>query len=828
MDFKDYAKRVREVKETRETLQFAQGALNENASDGDNQRLLERAQNNINQINTNIQRKGREVMSAQAMVVMYENEVTSLQSGTGIGPISTQQTLATANLNRAKTDLARLQSELSALRGELKEAQDLKTESEKLRGQNVLQSRALQEDFGRCLQEVIQNPMSLVTSGLQGATGYALDNLQNSDEIGEIAQIFISMAGTFLQSGLSSLRADFRRPSSPIGGPEQLVTSSGGNVNWTQAPTVVVDLRNEFGTALETTRQEIQLIQQYNELLLGVTAAPTSGTPARNFADITSTLDYCIPGPDFNYAERIESYIARKTGKLENSLGSGNENKQDRRATAKDRIDTSVDAALSDLEIWYNQSEKNIPGIQVMRAQVAKIEDVRSIYQRKRTLNIERQSALNILTQIEGKLRQSLRLLPQGIIPDSISDSVPFTFTDWNQRTALQRNSYLNWARTQTIISDEDFALFTEDKKFEFFITQIWNVWENPESFIARNTENSSEASLVWEFGNATSEMSLGEDYLSSSPTIGTVGQNPQPAQTQSERFLAIKNEIRSDFSAITNRVSNRISVAQARSDNQDLWATILRSTSMIDDCRLMRTIVQDSASYPTVYGVQAHNELRKRFNERRTEFKIPEIRDAVTNLGTTSILSTNPTNYPTGMICDYSPTQILNLPVNACLSPSRNFSMTVIDKQNGQTILNDTEMPEIEDNGDEEAFEAAYQQWAANFDPDAYALLLSRLESSDVRRDFELRGGNRDRYQINPAKNIWDIFLQDTGRPGRNVFLCPFNVYLSNYNTDKNIRGKPVLCSTSDSDAWYHLKPNNVVSYIFKENLNTPASTRR
>jgi hypothetical protein len=168
---------------------------------------------------------------------------------------------------------------------------DLKKDQVALGGDIV---KGLIEDYGGCLEEFINNPVGTSTSMLTSALDAGAKQLSASDEIGEmIAGMVLGLVNSFIKGGLTALNADFKPSKSSVGGPESLVGANGQNINWTSTPYTIVDLQEEFPSAMSSTRYELGLLRQYSNL---VAKDDNSGT---DFADKIVALDTCIPGPDF-------------------------------------------------------------------------------------------------------------------------------------------------------------------------------------------------------------------------------------------------------------------------------------------------------------------------------------------------------------------------------------------------------------------------------------------------------------------------------------------------------------------------------------------------
>jgi hypothetical protein len=185
---------------------------------------------------------------------------------------------------------------------------DLQNENKDLKITSANTGIALGEEYGACLQEMINNPIAFVNTTISGALDQAKESLKGTDELTEfIGNMLISLMGSFLQNGLSSLAADFNQSRAPIGGPEQLMSSNGQPIVWTQAPTTVVDLAADLQNSIDMTKKEIDLNSQYIKKIQEID--PQSGS----YSSTLAQLDQCLPGPDYGYNKRLDAYFSKVT-----------------------------------------------------------------------------------------------------------------------------------------------------------------------------------------------------------------------------------------------------------------------------------------------------------------------------------------------------------------------------------------------------------------------------------------------------------------------------------------------------------------------------------
>ncbi len=787
MDFKSYAKQVKDIKANRDKYKDQNSTLT--APDST---VLKDAKAEITRIENDIAGKESSInIKKNNIKNSLEPQLAMLMMGNGGAP-TTEASILQARINGEEDLITGLQSEISALKGDLSTTRELQNTVQGTRGLVAAGSQALAEDFGRCLIDAIQNPMGLVSSGLQGATDLAMDKIKDSDEIGElIAGIFLSMANSFLQNGLASLRADYRQAPPMVGGPEQLQSASGGTVNWTQTPVTVVDLRNDLSLAIDYTQQELALIQEYIALIGGKNIDYSNGVhQTSSFPKLVSNLSACIPGPDFDYIDKIDKYVQTQTRPLEAALakGKGTENKQENREEAKDIIDTAVPLAKAEVEVWMTDLERNIPGAFTLQSQTSKLIDVQKVYGQKRSDLIKRQSAVNVLRKIQNDIKTSLRYVAQsnsGIISTNVIDKIVFTETSWKAAPAADKELLLTWVEGAKKMTRPQY----EADQFAFVMNHVWDVWENPEMYLPTNVpvqgQNSVELTndqLLWQYGEAN----VSDVQQRRSQILGTA------PVSNATLFMELKNQIRTEYNAVGERVSIKRNVDQAELDVSEIKAIMLDINDSLSDCSLLREItfrnqhLTGTNSF-VVTNKNAHEQLRQELLRRQNEFKTDAIRNAIQD-GSVSILNTDPTEFPRGMIDN-----------EQCVT-----------SQNRNKIINRTEA-ELDTLGVPSSIKR---------------FLIGRLRT-DTCYQFtgltEIDYTSENRYQIPPAKNIWEIFAQDPGTSSPNrFFLCPFSVNLLLVDEERGTKKNGELrCALSNGSPWYTTKESDIVSYIFKDSIS-------
>ena len=429
--------------------------------------------------------------------------------------------------------------------------------------------KGLIEDYGGCVSELISNPTALVGEGLKSATAYALTQTQHIQGFGQIiAGTFISLFSSFVQTGLSSLGANFQNSRGSVGGPEQLVAKNGQTINWTQAPTTVVDLQASLEPAEKNTQAEIDLLQKY----IQVVTDGTNGTLLDNMAQ----LDQCIPGPDFHYENRLDPYVAAQISKTQRKKDKGNDSAKESKADALSNVDASIAIAKSEMAIWTQDPTRNIPGAAMMQQQVGQLQSIRTAFKQKQDQISDKQAALSLTYNIESELSGNIQLL-RPFIP-TLPVRVAFTERAWNKLPAADQNTLYNWAKSiATTLTPP--ANPSADTKRIFALAVVWDVWSNPENYIIYKDG--------WNAIDPTTKTSKATDYL-------------QGSQALTNRGVKGKNEIRAEFNSMSDRLSIQRTLDQAKLDLDNIKNTIKTTQDLLADCQHIRSLVAQNPPHGT------------------------------------------------------------------------------------------------------------------------------------------------------------------------------------------------------------------------------------
>lgn len=448
------------------------------------------------------------------------------------------------------------------------------------------------EDYGGCLNELIQNPLGLVTSTISKQLDTIAESASQGDEIGEIlVGMLINMATSFLQGGLTALNAEFQQSRDNVGGPEQLVASNGQSIPWTATPNIIVDLPAEFQPAIDSTEKEVRLLNNY------ITTVTENRAGQESFSDVMIRLDICTPGPDFQYEKRIDIYANKELRTLNKKQEKGTDKDKEDRADAKAIIEPSLKIAKTDLELWINNPQRNIPGAGIMHDQVAQVKTIKSKYQKTKGDLLEKQSALNMLYKIENDLKTNLQLLKPYIT--GMPTSIPFTNQGWSKLTTAEKTQLFNWAKA---VSKRTTTAADDLSKRDFTLSVVWDVWTNPDVYITNTSWNNTD-------------------------------------------FLQKKNIIRTNYVGIQNDISIPYSMQQAEQSVRQLQTAIDATKKLANDCETMRDLI----SRNRFTGNDAHDKLLQVLKTNKNKFVTNAIRES---LDSNSILSTPPGVYPEGVAC--------------------------------------------------------------------------------------------------------------------------------------------------------------------------------
>jgi hypothetical protein len=140
------------------------------------------------------------------------------------------------------------------------------------------------------------------------------DRLRNADSFGKIIFGTIQqMIGGLIEKGFSSLASDGGGPQKLYGGPKDLSAVLNSNASWSSAPEQIVDLRKELATAIEKTSIEVGILEK----TINSIKEPINDR-------IVLDLEYCVPGPDSKWEQRLKDYQEASTKDTQERAGSDN------------------------------------------------------------------------------------------------------------------------------------------------------------------------------------------------------------------------------------------------------------------------------------------------------------------------------------------------------------------------------------------------------------------------------------------------------------------------------------------------------------------------
>jgi hypothetical protein len=612
--------------------------------------------------------------------------------------------------------------------------------------------KGLLEDYGGCIDELISNPTALVGEGLKISTAYALTQTKHIQGWGQIvAGVFISLFSSFVQTGLSSLGADFQSSRNNVGGSEQLIAANGQSVPWTKVPAVIVDLPGGLQDAQHNTEKEIKLMQEY---ILIISENKGQGTLLSNMAD----LDQCLPGPDYRYEKRLDPYVSAKISKMERKKTKGTDSRQEQKQDALSNINASINFAKSEMELWTQNPERNIPGANIIQSQLNLLPAIRQKYKQKSDSLLEKQSALSLLYNIETKLKQNIQLL-RDYVPN-LPTNFAFTDTSWNRLTAADKTTLTNWVRSirkipanaaqwNALTEEQKNGLLiwarsvksssiqpdaTDQKKrdfvlsiladpalqMKFVIATTWDVWTNATNYITYKDK--------WTLKDPVTGTSPADDYLNGS-------------QSLTDRQIMGKNEIRALYNSMGEKIAIPHTLDAAELDLSQIKNTIKNTKDYLDDCNTMkRLIVSRQAVATALPPEQVNPNVIEYLKANRAAFKSQEIYDAIV---LPSILSLTYGQFPPNMDCNIQ-----------C-------------RQNIELVY-----------GDEGVV------------PDQYK-----------------------NYQAPIAKDIWGLIAENKALCGLNIYVDKYADFFTNAILDA---GKSITCDTD----WYDASEKDLVSYFYGDSI--------
>ena len=424
---------------------------------------------------------------------------------------------------------------------------------------------ALTEDTAGCIEEMIKNPIATTTTLTNEAGKFGMDMTKNIQGWGQIvAGLFVSLFNGFVNKGLSSLKADYGQvKSSNVGGPEQLYEKGPNGTlqpitNFAKAPVNIVDLRSDFEKASEATQKNIDAITAMRTELIKV--------PVR-----LAYLDICLPGPDsIGLDKRMDDYYSQQTGWIQKKSASGSDDKRNTYQEAVlNLLDRDFTVAKAETQQDTIDDSRNIPGAGAMHTAINRFNTRRPLWTSSVDSLAKASDALSQLRKINTDLKLSLQHL-RSAEPTKLTSvpnvALPFTKVEWGSLAQTDKDLLYTWATAHAAPATPFTA---DDTKGAYVIQTVWSLWENPQNFLSGGKWSDEDAA-----GNSVN----------------------------STNFLAEKNAIRSEYSAITDTIPTDWEISK----NEQLVETIksenVQTDQMIHDCDKMRElIVGDPTGHPAI-----------------------------------------------------------------------------------------------------------------------------------------------------------------------------------------------------------------------------------
>ena len=626
------------------------------------------------------------------------------------------------------------------------------------------------EDYGGCLEEFINNPVGTSTGMITSALDAGSKTLSASDELGEvIAGMVLGLVNSFIKGGLTALNADFKPSKSSVGGAESLVGKNGQNINWTQTPYTIIDLQEEFPSAMSSTRYELSLLKKYNNTVA------KDGDSGLDFADKIIALDQCIPGPDFRYKNRLGIYKKAQLSKLERLKEKGKDSNKKWRQAVYDDVNTSVDYATTEMDLMTQRPEMNIPGATIMQSQTAILKKVRTTFQQNQKDIIAKQFTINILSQIESTLKSSVLGLNAFDPSLAVPQNIAFTDHSWELMSPADQNTFVNWAKKLNkmpektpLFGTEWDALNAADKKT---VVDWAKKIQGLDAIPTGSTEKGIVLDSAWlvagidpndiEKTDTCDETCTVKKKMALS-AIWSLWVNPEryitnltewvPGNEKFDKFIKDKSSALTSYNSIKNDIAIPYTIDKAEVALKEVSATIDQVSKLTTDCIKMKGIILQNSSLAN--DPDGHAKMLTILKTRVKEFITPEMREAI--LTGQSILSQKIGAYQAD-------------PLNNCGDGTCKQDIGV------QGDVDDNDNPT---------------------NPGLAAVA--------------------ENFQVEPAKSVWDLLNQKNAQ-GYDISLCRLNRFTSEYVNYATKNYKPVIC---DPSGWMSISKKSIVSYLFNEDI--------
>lgn len=355
----------------------------------------------------------------------------------------------------------------------------------------------------------IESPSGLNQESGSIALGESFSRLQNVDELGELVSSSLTqISSTLISKGLKKLGTSdlASQRNTTYGGARdvQQYFSEGGQGSGAVRPfpSVVIDFGKELNPALETTQEELNVLEE--------TLALFRGSPK-----IAHDLDTCTPGPDSGWADRLDKYYTKKIDGIIKKV-SEDEDATDEQA-AMDYLEPRFNRNIEEMREFTTNPWLNIPGSGEAQSKLQSYSQKAKQFQKIFNQAISKRSELNSLKSIATKAK-------------AIDQTLILTYDDWAAtdnatRISLYRESLIpfpegdpiRFVQGQTTITDEQ----NERMKLKVIEYQ-WNLWEER----AETSSPEEKRELFLKFNEMRGSMSSDASLARAQAFLGEIEQD--------------------------------------------------------------------------------------------------------------------------------------------------------------------------------------------------------------------------------------------------------------------------------------------------------------
>ncbi len=501
--------------------------------------------------------------------------------------------------------------------------------------------QTLAADTAGCIDEIVKNPVAAVQTITADAGKFGMDMTKNIQGWGQIvAGLFVSLFNGFINTGLSSLKADYgqqKTKQTNTGGPEQLSQKAlgggiVGNTNFAKAPQIIIDLRNDLEKSLKATTENIRILKAANKQLFLV--------PSR-----LAILDMCIPGPEtIGLSKRLDTYYEQQTAWIQKSSATGSDN--------KNNIDQQLVISMLEQDYTIGRAEmaqdladdsKNIPGTSAMRTMVNTFSKKKALLQKNLDDLAKALDALSQLRDINVRLKNSVSVLKSlepaalGSLPGTV-----FTGDEWESTPQADRDAVYAWMKTHSPNKPVELTGQTlaemDASHMKYVIKNSWDLWEYPFQFFpATPVLDANGQPTMDSGGNPITDKKWSDEQ-------------PDGTSDHADTFLDSKNEARGMFNNIKDIIPTPYEISKNDQVLTSLISDLTKTDDLIHDCDQMRYLVMGGGratppvipdGSPAPFDGKMPNEMiADMIAHKDTYFKSDEVKNALTlpNIFTRSV----------------------------------------------------------------------------------------------------------------------------------------------------------------------------------------------